>query len=249
MTTTSEAFLAAYTQWAEMPTLSQEIRNRAYNTLCDAAIKDVKAMHPRKRVPATGNVDPEERWVKVSKWAAAGLVPNFRLWIDQRMQPFQQEYEELERTRESLEESLHDLALEAVFEREPGAANVVYVDTDHRSQSGPGFYQETACELRAEILRARGFEATVRRRETGGYEVVTDAPASIAHALRYWILDDVRMLRVVGVANLKVLLHPFFPYTGAWDWPEAKRTGRDHKSYAKHKKNEDAHLALNGGTP
>jgi len=249
MTTTSEAFLAAYTQWAEIPTMSQQLRDRAYNTLADEAIRAVKAMHPRKRSPAVTSEDPAERWLKVSKWAAAGLVPNFRLWIDQRMKPFQEEYEALDSERARLEGSLHDLALEAVFEREPGAANVVYVDTDHRNQSGPGFYQETACELRTEILRARGFEATVRRRETSGYEVVTDAPASIAHALRYWILDDVRMLRVVGVANLKVLLHPFFPYTGAWDWPEAKRTGRDHKSYAKHKKNEDAHLALNGGTP
>lgn len=247
--TTSEAFVSACARLQEMPALSQELRNRAYNTLCDAAIKDVKAMHPRKRVPATGGLDPEERWVKVSKWAAAGLVPNFRLWIESRMRPFQQEYEELERTREELEESMRGLALEAVFAREPGAKNVVYVDTDNRSQSGPSLYQEAACEIAAELLRARGFVAEVRRRDTGGYEVVTDAPAATAPALRYWQLDDVRLLRAVGVANLKVLFSPFFPYTGAWDWPEAKRMGREHPSFAKHKANEEAHLALNGGTP
>jgi DUF971 family protein len=139
--------------------------------------------------------------------------------------------------------------LETIFKREPGAQNVVYVDTDHRSQSGPGLYQEAACEIRAEMLRARGFLAEVRRHGTSGYEVVTDAPAEVAHVLRYWRLDDVRTLRAVGVANLKVLFSPYFPYTGAWDWPEAKRMGREHPSFAKHKANEEAHIALNGGTP
>lgn len=174
------------------------------------------------------------------------------------LKPHEEEQSRFSERIEAKKAEVASLALSAVF---PLAAEKTKVyEPPYGAYSSQGWgkngYLEAYCMIRVAILQARGFTATVehtdRPRHHGSgtvreFRVEANAPPEVAHALRYWRLDDQRLILATNPANLKVLFGGMFPYAGAWDWPEAKRERRDHASFDAHRANEDAHLNLNGG--
>lgn len=237
-------FCKALAEYRDAPRLQRELEDTTYPPLTAALIAEVRRLKPKAKLPRyeADEKYPGSRYSETAAWAKQHIEVD--AFIAPLVAPAQAEHARLSALREAAEERMEELGPLAVFERIPGARNVVYTDTDHRSQPHPGFYQRAACELRAAILAARGFEVDVVGVKHGS-EVRSDAPPEVAAVLRYWRLDDTRLLATVGAANLKVLFHPMFPYAGYWDWPVASRERREDASFAKHRANEDAHLAVN----
>lgn len=241
------AFLTALARYKAIPAERIALEERLYNELSGRLLDEVRRVKPKAKVPRWESKVGDPYFVstfygEVSRWAAAHL--DVDAFVGPLAKPAQEEHERLGAERETLGERLAELAPFAVFPVTPGARIVAHRDTDHRSQPHPGFYQRASCDLRAAVLAARGFHPVVEAIPHGS-QVVVDGPPELADVLRFWRLDDVRLLATVGAANLKVLFHPMFPYAGYWDWPEKHREKRDDPSFAKHRANEDAHLALN----
>lgn len=221
--------------------------------ITDKLIDEVRRVKPKARIPVWENRGPDKPrdyltvqawWSEVGKWAKKHV--DVDAFITPLREPIAAELERLAERKEELEEELRTLALTTVFERVPGAVIKMYTASEMRDGS---LYPRAQCAIRVALLEARGFTAFTREVEvdgrTTGMAVFADARPEVQYALKSWRLDDVRLLKAVGAANLKVLFGPFFSYAGYWDWPVNQRETRDDESFAKHRASEDAHMAVN----
>lgn len=259
----TETFIEAVKQRRAIPGLLRDLENRTYIAASAALVDEVKRRKPKAPVPkelSAVPMFPPSQLADAKTWARKHMpADDVETFVAGFAAGAQADHLNLQAVFEGAKEVMEQTALLAVFPAEPGVETVVYRDTDHRNQPGPGWYQEAACRYRIAVLEARGFKATMRPigspKLTGhgvsspGYEVVADAPEAVAEALPYWRLDPDRLLANVGAANLKVLFSPYFPYAGFWDWPKSARYGRDDPDFQLQRASEDAHLAVNRPLP
>lgn len=217
----------------------------------DAKIRELVLEEIAKLPPTRKRKAPPEGRDEFYKWARTWLGPQVGIWYDGIGAAIKEKanvaYAERERNRDLMAEA----ALFAVWERVPGAETVVYVSGRHAFASqgnGAAMYMEAACKLRLAVLQARGFAAHIRMTSDFGVDqldVVADCDVEVAAALKFWRLDDQRLLDVTHPANLKVVFGGMFPFAGSWDWPKEKRETRESESFRLQRENEDAHTRVN----
>jgi hypothetical protein len=241
-----ELFAAASREYRKVSGLQRAMEDQVAIEVTNRVLAAVRVAKPRaKAFPEPKN--PDQPYYAGARCEAALVWAKNYIDVDAFLQSacldLTGSLAERATRQKNARERMAQLGLMAVFPKVTELF-VLYENSGHTTQGAPSYYQQVACQLRAALLSARGFTPTVEGTPRG-FRVVANAPIEVTDVLPFWRLDDTRLLAVVGAANLKVLFHPTFPYTGPWDWPESKRERREDPSFASHRKNEDAHIQVN----